>query len=111
MQSLAVTMAPWGSGCEAKAKGRRWLRLWRTAVTAALGRGERERGRGEEWARESERGLGGAWRRAGDPGDEREKQEVAGNVAARAGACPCPSVVARRTTIGSWASRPHHWAG
>ena len=27
-------------------------------MTAALGRGERERGRGEEWARESERGTG-----------------------------------------------------
>ena len=65
----------------------RCLRLWRTAVTAAFGHGERERGKGENGHGRVRGKRGGAWRRAGDPGDEREKQEVAEDVAA---ACVVP---------------------
>ena len=39
-----------------RGEGEVWLRLWRTAVTAAFGRGERELGRGENGhGRERER--------------------------------------------------------
>ena len=56
-------------------------------MTAAFGRGERERGRGENGHGRVRGKRGGAWRHAGDPGDERKKQDVAEDVAA---ACVVP---------------------
>ena len=56
-------------------------------MKAAFGRGERELGRGENGHGRVRGKRGGTWRRAGDPGDEREKQEVAEDVAV---ACVVP---------------------
>ena len=44
---------------------------------------------------------GGAWRRAGVPGDEGEKQEVAGRVAART----------ERMPLSSWREEGDDWHG
>ena len=77
----------------------RWLG---TAATGEFGR-ERERAKGKrEWAQGRAREVrGGAWRRAGVPGDEGEKQEVAGRVAART----------ERVPLSSWREEGDDWHG
>ena len=68
---------------------RPWLWARQKWLVAAVALGRERESEGEE-----RRGLGrvrgvrgGAWRRAGDPGDERKKQDVAEDVAA---ACVVP---------------------
>ena len=64
---------------------------------------ERERAKGKrEWARGRAREVrGGAWHRTGVPGDEGEKQEVAGRVAART----------ERVPLSSWREEGDDWHG
>ena len=82
---------------------RQWPRprwLW-TAATGAWPR-ERERRGKRELAQGRARVVrGGAWRRAGVPGDEGEKQEVAGRVAART----------ERVPLSSWREEGDDWHG